>query len=173
MVDYVISVSRKTRTSDKLLLCTMASFGFFFLLLGILFSSAFMLPCFLMAVSYYIFSHACRREYEYTLGEQNLKIERVSDRGRCLQYEFPYSQIQLVCLPDSADAIPYKKNGSVRVKKKDYTSYREGVQYYTVIVRDEPRPLKLLMDLTPEAIRIIRRRNREAVRTTDRSQQPE
>ena len=48
--------------------------------------------------------------------------------------------------------------------KEDYTSYREDVPYYTMIVRDEPKPLKLLLDLTPEAIRLIRRRRPGAVR---------
>jgi len=52
----------------------------------------------------------------------------------------------------------------VKVKKEDYTSYRDGVPYYTMIVRDSPRKLKLLLDLTPEAIRMIRRRRRDAVK---------
>ena len=96
-----------------------------------------------------------------------MKIERVSDHGRTLLYEIPYGSIVLVCEPDSVEAAPYRKGGAVRVKKEDYTSYREDVPYYTVIVRDEPRMLKLLMDLTPEAIRLLRRRNRETVRISD------
>ena len=52
----------------------------------------------------------------------------------------------------------------MKVKKEDYTSYRDGVPYYTVLVRDEPKPLKLLLDLTPEALRLLRSWNREAVR---------
>ena len=110
---------------------------------------------------------ARKREYEYTLDEESLKIERVSDHGRSLLYEIPYGSITLVCRPDAAEAAPYRKGGGIRVKKEDYTSYREDVPYYTVIVRDEPRMLKLLMDLTPEGIRFLRRKNREAVRIPD------
>ena len=69
---------------------------------------------------------------------------------------------------DAPEALPYKKGGSIRVKKEDFTSYREGVPYYTVIVRDTPRPLKLLLDLTPEALRLIRRWNRDAFPAADR-----
>ena len=160
----VIAVNRKTRPSEKLLRRLMAVLGVVFLLQAIMFSTGFMLPCFLTVLCYFWYSHASIREYEYTLDEGIMRIERVSDRGRRLLYEIPFDQIQLVCAPDAPEAQPYKKGGSVRVKKEDYTSYREGVPYYTVIVKDEPVPLKLLMDLTPEAIRVIRRRNREAVK---------
>ena len=158
----VISVSREVRPSQVLLRRVMAVLGVLFLLQAIMFSTGFMLPCFLMVICYYWYRHASKREYEYTLGEDTLKIERVSDHGRTLYYEIPYSEIQMVCLPDAPEAMPYKKGGTIPVVKKDYTSYREGVPYYTVIVRDQPKPLKLLMDLTPEAIRMIRRKNREA-----------
>lgn len=167
MEELVISVSRKPRRSDVFLLRLMAVLGVLFLLQGILFSTAFMLPCFLTALCYYWYRHASKRDYEYTLDEESLKIERVSDHGRNLLYEIPYGSIVLVCRPDSDEAAPYRKGGAVRVKKEDYTSYREDVPYYTVIVRDEPRMLKLLMDLTPEAIRLLRRRNRETVRISD------
>lgn len=167
MEELVISVSRKPRRSDLFLLRLMAVLGVVFLLQGILFSTAFMLPCFLTVLCYYWYRHASKREYEYTLDEESLKIERVSDHGRSLLYEIPYGSITLVCRPDAAEAAPYRKGGGIRVKKEDYTSYREDVPYYTVIVRDEPRMLKLLMDLTPEGIRFLRRKNREAVRIPD------
>ncbi len=160
----VISVSREARPSEALLRRMMAGLAVVCLAQAIMFSTAFMLPCFLAALGYYWLRCASKKEYEYTLGEETLKIERVSDHGRSLHYEIPYGEIQLVCLPDAAEAMPYRKGGNIRVNKKDYTSYREGVPYYTMIVRDEPRPLKLLLDLTPEAIRLLRRKNRAAVR---------
>ena len=81
----------------------------------------------------------------------------MSDRGRRELYEIPFSRILLLCRPDAPEAMPYKKGGSVKVNKEDFTSYREEVPYYTMIVRDDPKLLKLLLDLTPEAIRMIRR----------------
>ena len=160
----VISVSRKTRRSETVLRRLMAVLGVVFLLQGIMFSTAFMLPCFLTVLCYFWYAFASKKEYEYTLEDQTLKIDRVSDRGRRRLYEIPADRIRLVCLPDSPEAQPYKKGGSIPVKKEDYTSYREGVPYYTMIVNDEPRPLKLLLDLTPEALRLLRRWNPEAVK---------
>ena len=60
----------------------MAALAVVFLLQAIMFSTGFMLPCFLMTLCYFWFSYASKREYEYTLDENSLKIERVSDRGR-------------------------------------------------------------------------------------------
>ena len=160
----VISVSRKTRPSETLLRRLMAVLGVLFLLLGIMFSTGFMLPCALTVLCCYLYGYASRREYEYTLEDDTLKIERVSSYGRRMLYEIPFDRITLLCEPDAPEAMPYKKGGSVKVNKEDYTSYREDVPYYTIIVRDDPKPLKLLLDLTPEAIRLIRRRKPEAVR---------
>lgn len=160
----VVSVSRKTRPSETLLRRLTAALSVLFLLQAVLFSTAFMLPCFLSALFYYWYGHVSKREYEYTLEDRFLKIDRVSDRGRVRLYEIPADQIFLVCAPDAPEALPYRKNGSVKVKKEDYTSYRDGVPYYTVLVRDEPKPLKLLLDMTPEALRLLRSWNREAVR---------
>ena len=161
----VISVTRKTRPRDTVLRRLMVVLAVVFLLQGIIFSTAFMLPCFLMAICYYWFRYASKREYEYVLEDQTLKLLRVSDHGRNCEYEIPFDRIILLCRPDAPEAMPYKKEGgTVKTKKEDYTSYRDDVPYYTVIVRDEPRPLKLLLDLTPEAIRMIRRWNRDAVK---------
>ena len=163
----VISVSRKGRPSETLLRRLMAALGVLFLMLGITASTGFMLPCALTVMCYYWYRHVSKREYEYTLEEETLKIERVSEHGRRMLYEIPANEIILVCEPDAPEAQPYKKHGTVPVKKEDYTSYREGVPWYTVIVRDQPKTLKLLLDLTPEAIRLLRRWNREAVKVKD------
>ena len=162
----VISVNRRARPRETLLRRLMAALGVLFLLCGIMFSTAFMLPCFLMILCYYWYRLASKREYEYTLEDDTLKIDRVSDRGRNRLYEIPFDRITLLCEPDAPEAMPYKKGGTVKVVKEDYTSYREDVPYYTMIVRDEPKPLKLLLDLTPEAIRMIRCRKPQAVKVS-------
>ena len=153
----VISVSRVSRSSDRVLRGLMAALAVFFLLQGILFSSAFMLPCFCMTAACFIYGHLARREYEYTLDEDGLKIERVSDMGRRLLHEIPYDEIRLICLADDPEAAPYKKGGSIRVKKYDYTSYRDDVPYYTLIAGHESPLFKFLLDLTPEALVRLRR----------------
>ena len=160
----VISVSRTVRPREVLLRRLMAVLAAVFLAQGILFSTGFMLPCFLMTLCYFWFSHASRREYEYTLEDGLLRIERVSDRGRRVLHEIPFSEIRLLCRPDAPEAAPYRKGGSVRIRKVDYTSYREDVPYYTMIAAENGQPLKLLLDLTEEGIRVLRRECREAVR---------
>ena len=77
MEELVISVTRKKRSSDIFLLRLMAVLAVLFLVQGILFSTAFMLPCFLTVLCYYWYRHASKREYEYTLGEESLK--RIND----------------------------------------------------------------------------------------------
>ncbi|MBR2853306.1 MAG: hypothetical protein IKE81_03185 [Clostridia bacterium] len=163
----VISVSRIVRPREVLLRRTMAVLAVVFLLQAIMFSTGFMLPCFLMTLCYFWFSYASKREYEYTLDENSLKIERVSDRGRRVLHEIPYSAVKLLCRPDAPEALPYKKGGSIPIRKADYTSYRDDVPYYTMIAEEDGKPLKLLLDLNEAAIRLIRRRNREAVKVSE------
>ena len=160
----VISVSRKPRSSDVFLRRLMAALAVVFLAMGILLSTALMLPCFLMAVCYYWYRHASKREYEYTLDNEAIKIDRVSDLGRRELYEIPFDRITLLCRPDAPEAMPYRKGGSVKVKKEDYTSYRDDIPYWTMIAEEDGTPLKLLLDLNDEAVRMIRRQNPSAVK---------
>lgn len=160
----VISVNRVIRPREVLLRRAMAVLAVVFLLQAVMFSTGFMLPCFLMTLCWFWFSQASKREYEYTLADDTLKIERVSDRGRRVLHEIPFSAVKLLCRPDAPEALPYKKGGSVPVRKVDYTSYREDVPYYTMIAEEDGKPLKLLLDLNSDAVRMIRRRNREAVK---------
>ena len=160
----VISVSRAIRPREVLLRRTMAVLAVVFLLQAVMFSTGFMLPCFLMTLSYFWFSHASKREYEYTLADDILKIERVSDRGRRVLHEIPFAAVKLLCRPDAPEALPYKKGGSVRVRKFDYTSYRDDVPYWTLIAEEDGQTFKFLLDLTDDAVRMIRRRNAGAVK---------
>ena len=50
------------------------------------------------------------------------------------------------------------------MKKVDYTSYRDDIPYWTMIAEEDGKPLKLLLDLNDDAVRMIRRRNRDAVK---------
>jgi uncharacterized membrane protein len=100
----VISVSRAVRPREVLLRRVMAVLAVVFLLQGIMFSTGFMLPCFLMVLCYFWFSYASKREYEYTLADGVLKIERVSDRGRRVLHEIPFAAVKLLCDPDAPEA---------------------------------------------------------------------
>ncbi len=163
MDNIVISVQRKIRPSERMLRGVMIALAVLFLLEGILFSTAFMLPCFLMTGACFWYGYAIRREYEYVIEEGWMRIFRVGDRGRFLQHEFLLTDILLVARPDDPAAAPFRRGGSEKIKKYDYTSYREDVPYYTMIVGSGGLRVKLLLDLTPEAVACIRSANRQAV----------
>lgn len=163
MDTIVYAVKRKGRRSEKLLRAVMIFFSVIFLLQGILLSRGFLLPCFLTAMAYFWYSGATKREWEYTLNEDSLRIERVSDRGRELLDEIPLCDIEILALPDDPAVAKYRKGGSEKIKKFDYTSYEENVPYYTMIAREDGERIKLLLDLTPDALALIRRKRRDAV----------
>lgn len=51
----------------------------------------------------------------------------------------------------------YKKNsGTEKLKKYDYTSYEDDVPYYTMIIREDGRKIKLLLDLTEEMLHTMK-----------------
>ena len=159
-----IHVRRVIRPSERLLKGAMLALAILFLLLGILFSRGMMLPCFLMAMAYLWYDHATKRDYEYVLENDTLKIDRLMERGRVSLHEIPFREIELLARPDDPAAAPYRKGGGEKAKKYDYTSYEEGMTWYTLIAREDGETVKLLLDLNDAAIQAIRRANRAAVR---------
>ena len=65
MERVVIAVNRRPRRSEKLLRAAMAVLTALFLLMGILFSRGMMLPCFLMAMAYFVYAGLSKRAWEY------------------------------------------------------------------------------------------------------------
>ena len=98
------------------------------------------------------------------LENEVLKVDRLMERGRVTLHEIPFREFQILARPDDPAVAPYRKGGGEKVKKYDYTSYADGVPWYTLIAREDGKTVKLLLDLNDEAIRAIRRSNREAVR---------
>ena len=164
MDQIVIGVRRRIRPAEKLLRGLMIGLSVLFLLQGILLSRGFMLPCFLTAGLALWYGTAVRREFEYILEDGQMRIYRVNDRGRFLQHEFSLSEILILARPEDPSVAPYRKGGSEKIRKFDYTSYQEDVPYYTMIVAQNGVKAKLLLDLTPEAVSRIRSVNRTAVK---------
>ena len=160
----VISVKRKERRSEKALRVIMIVLAVLFLLQGIVFSRGFMLPCMLMTGAYFWYSHASRREYEYTIGDGRMQIEQVSNTGRTVLHEINLADMEALAAPDDPCVARYKKGGQEKVPKFDYTSYEENRPYYTMITKEDGQKIKLLLDLTPEAISFIRQANPSSVR---------
>ena len=161
---YVIHVTRSERRSEKMLKATMAALAVLFLLGAVAFNRGLMLPCFLMAAACFIYAMATKRQYEYILENGQMRIDRLTDYGRRTRHQFSLQDIEVLASPADPRVLPYKKGGGVRIKKYDYTSYQEGVAWYTMIVREDGRLIKLLLDLDERAIDMIRRENRAATR---------
>ena len=165
MEKLTIAVDRQARPSEKLLRGVMIALSALFLLMAVLFSRGMMLSCFLMAMTAIVYSRATRRMYEYTLEDGRLRIDRLTDFGRVPRHEILLREVEILARPDDPAVAPYKKKGGgERVKKFDYTSYRPGVPWYTLICREDGQRLKLLLDLDAPAIDYIRRENRAAVK---------
>ena len=152
----VLSVKRKGRGSEKALRGLMIGLAVLFLLGGILLTRGLMLPCLLMTGAYFWYSWASRREYEYTIEDGRMRIERVSDRGRTVLHDFSLADTEVLARPDDPSVAPYKKGGGKKIPKYDYTSYNENTPYYTMIVKEDGQKIKLLLDLNREAISLIR-----------------
>ena len=61
-------------------------------------------------------------------------------------------------------AAKYKKNGGTeQLKKYDYTSYDDNTPYYTMIIKEDGRKIKLLLDLTEEMLHTIKTQHPEKV----------
>ena len=58
----------------------------------------------------------------------------------------------------------YKKNGGTEsLKKYDYTSYDDNIPYYTMIITEDGRKIKLLLDLTEEMLHMMKTQHPEKV----------
>ena len=58
---------------------------------------------------------------------------------------------------DIRKVAKYKKNaGTEKLKKYDYTSYEDDVPYYTMIIQEDGRKIKLLLDLTEEMLHTMK-----------------
>ena len=117
-------------------------------ILAIIFDTGLMLPAFLFAVLYYIFSINTDREYEYCLENGVLTIAVI--RGK---------QDMEVIAPNWHEAVAkYRKNGGTeKLKKFDYTSYDDNIPYYTMIVYENKEKIKLLLDLNDSMLEAVKR----------------
>lgn len=138
----------------------MVFFAAILLLLGVTLSQGFMLPGFLLVALYYAFTIFGQKEYEYILEENHLTIDVILGRKHRRAAHYLDMEALEVVAPNWHDAVAkYRKNGgSVRLPKYDYTSYEEDTPFYTMIITENRRKIKLLLDLSEEMLRVIQRR---------------
>ena len=158
--DYkiVTQVKRKKKRMSGLLKITMIVLTVLFVLMGIVFSRGFMLPGFLMALLYLVYDVFSKKDYEYTLENGMLSIDVIYG-GRCRRnkHELNLQEMEVLA-PNWHDAVAkYRiKGGTVRLPKYDYTSYDDDIPYYTMIIMEKRKKIKLLLDLNDEMMQKIR-----------------
>ena len=167
MYDYKIveQVSRKKKSMSGVLWKVMVLFAVIFVILGITISQSFMLAGFLLAALYFVFDIFSQKDYEYTLENDQLSIDVIyGKKYRKTAHVLELKELEVVAPHWHESVAKYKKNGGTeQLKKYDYTSYDDNTPYYTMIIKEDGRKIKLLLDLTEEMLHMIKTQHPEKV----------
>lgn len=167
MYDYKIveQVSRKKKSMSGVLRKVMVLFAVIFVILGITISQSFMLAGFLLAALYFVFDIFSQKDYEYTLENDQLSIDVIyGKKYRKTAHVLELKDLEVVAPHWHESVAKYKKNGGTeQLKKFDYTSYDDNTPYYTMIIKEDGRKIKLLLDLTEEMLHTIKTQHPENV----------
>lgn len=167
MYDYKIveQVSRKKKSMSGVLRKVMVLFAVIFVIMGIAISQSFMLAGFLLAALYFVFDIFSQKDYEYTLENDQLSIDVIyGKKYRKTAHVLELKNLEVVAPHWHESVAKYKKNGGTeQLKKFDYTSYDDNVPYYTMIIKEDGRKIKLLLDLTEEMLHTIKTQHPEKV----------
>lgn len=167
MYDYKIveQVSRKKKSMSGVLRKMMIIFAVVFVVLGITVSQSFMLAGFLLAALYFIFDIFSQKDYEYTLENDQLGIDVIyGKKYRKTAHVLDLNNLEVVAPHWHESVAKYKKNGGTEsLKKYDYTSYDDDIPYYTMIIKEDGRKIKLLLDLTEEMLHTMKTQHPEKV----------
>lgn len=152
-------VSRKKKTGTDALKAAMIVFAVIFILMGIIFSRGFMLPGFLLVVLYFVYDVFSQKEYEYTLEGVDFTIDVIlGKRYKREAHTLNLQEVEVVAPHWHESVAKYRlKGGNEKLKKYDYTSYDDNVPYYTMIIMEGRRKIKILLDLNSEMLHAIQR----------------
>lgn len=167
MYDYKIveQVSRKKKSMSGVLRKVMILFAVIFVIMGIAISQSFMLAGFLLVALYFVFDIFSQKDYEYTLENDQLSIDVIyGKKYRKTAHVLELKDLEVVAPHWHESVAKYKKNGGTeQLKKFDYTSYDDNTPYYTMIIKEDGRKIKLLLDLTEEMLHTIKTQHPEKV----------
>ena len=160
MYDYKIveQVSRKKKSMSGVLRKVMILFAVIFVIMGITISQSFMLAGFLLAALYFLFDIFSQKDYEYTLENDTLSIDVIyGKKYRKTAHVLELKNMEVTAPHWHESVAKYKKNGGTeQLKKYDYTSYDDNIPYYTMIIKEDGRKIKLLLDLTEEMLHTMK-----------------
>ncbi len=151
-------VDRKPKPFSKLLSRLMIVLAVIFVILGIIFTSGYLLPAILLAALYFIYTALINTGYEYSFDNEFFTVDLIRGRRRRKTAQtLYYKDLEVVAPPDHEAVAKYKKiGGTVKIKKYDYTSYEDDIPYYTMIINREGEKIKLLMDLDEELLHFLK-----------------
>lgn len=154
----VAQVTRKKKKMAGLLKASMIILTVMFVLAGIMVVRGFMLPGFLCAGLYIVYDVLSQREYEYVLDGNKFTVSVIlGKRYRREAQELDLRELEVVAPNWHESVAKYRKRGGTEhLKKYDYTSYEDDIPYYTMIIKDGGKKIKLLLDLTDDMLQMMK-----------------
>lgn len=153
-MNYVMTkqVTRKSRKSSKVFNILLVTMSILFILMGIIFDRGMLFLSILSILMYWLNSFQSLRDYEYHMEDGRLTVDVIQGkRRRKRAQELELKNLEVIA-PNWHEAVAkYRKNGGTEhLKKYDYTSYEDDIPYYTMIIHDGKRKIKVLMDFDEE-----------------------
>lgn len=110
-----------------------------------------------MAALYFYFMANSARDYEYKYEDHKLTIDVIKGRNRrSTAHVLDLDQMVVLAPHDAPEVACYKKGMEEgNLPKYDYTSYDDKIPYYTMIIYENKRKIKLLLDLNEKLLHQI------------------
>lgn len=158
-------VSRKQKKSAKVFNVLLVTMSVLFILMGIIFDRGMLFLSMLAVLMYWLNSYQAMCDYEYHMEDGTLTVDVIKGkRRRKRAQELQLKNLEVIA-PSWHEAVgKYKKSGGTeKLKKYDYTSYDDDIPYYTMIIHDGTRKIKVLMDFDETWLRTIKQMYPEKV----------
>lgn len=160
-MDYrmVKEVHKRVKASTKVLKKVMIVLCVLFILTGIMMDRGMMFLALLMAGLYFLYDAFVEKDYEYVMDGNSFTIAVIHAKRRRKEAHVLDLKDMEVVAPNWHDAVAkYRRNGGTeKLRKYDYTSYEPDVPYYTMIIMEERKKIKLLLDLDEDMLRAMKR----------------
>lgn len=155
----VKEVHKRVKRSTKVLKKVMVAFCVLSVISGIMFDRGMMFLALLMAGLYFLYDAYSEEDYEYVMEGNHFTISVIhAKRRRKEVHELDLKDMEVVA-PNWHDAVAKyrKKGGTEKLPKYDYTSYEPEIPYYTMIIMENKRKIKLLLDLEEDMLFAMKR----------------
>ncbi len=155
----VKEVQKRVKPSARLMKKVMILLCVLFVLAGIILDRGMMFLALLMVGMYFLYDTYSVKDYEYVMEGKSFTIAVIrAKRFRSIEHELDLNDIEVVAPNWHEPVAKYRKSGGTeKLLKYDYTSYEPDIPYYTMIITEDKRKIKLLLDLEEDMIRAMKR----------------